>query len=84
MATTEMIQLLQEKKPFTLFLTTSKTPLDKYNTIESTYLESTFGKDDLTTFFKYSIIDKKVIYMDEFTSGKTTCKYYYPFISSLS
>lgn len=73
MSTTEIVHLLQQKKPFTLFLTSSKTPLEKYNAIESTYLKSEYGKQDLFTFFKYSIIDK-VIYMDEFTSGKTTCK----------
>ncbi|KAI9254162.1 FAS1 domain-containing protein [Helicostylum pulchrum] len=73
MSTTEIVHLLQQKKPFTLFLTSSKTPLEKYNAIESTYLKSEYGKQDLFTFFKYSIIDK-VIYMDEFTSGKTTFK----------
>lgn len=74
MSTTEIIHLLQKNKPFTLFLTSSKTPLEKYNVIESSYLQSQYGKQDLSTFFKYSIIDNKVIYMDEFTSGQTTCK----------
>lgn len=77
MNSTDIIQILQSTKPFTIFLTTSTNLLDKFNSIESTYLTSTYGKDDLSTFFKYSVIDK-AIFIDEFKSGKTTCNYEIP------
>lgn len=73
MSSTEIIKLLKEEKPFTIFLSTKKEPLEKFNTIESTYLTSKYGKEDLSYLFKYTIIDK-AIFMDEFNSGKTTCK----------
>lgn len=75
MATTEISDLLEKKKPFTVFLSTTDTPFENYNSIESNYLKSEYGRDDLTVYFNYTIIDK-VIYMDEFKSGKTTCKIY--------
>lgn len=73
MNSTDIIELLQKKQPFTVFLSTKKDPLENFNTIESSYLASEYGKEDLSTFFKYTIIDK-AIYMDDFNSGKTTCK----------
>lgn len=73
MNSTDIIELLQKKEPFTVFLSTKKDPLENFNTIESSYLASEYGKEDLSTFFKYTIIDK-AIYMDDFNSGKTTCK----------
>lgn len=79
MASTEIIDLLEKKKPFTVFLSTTNTPLENYNSIESNYLQSKYGQEDLTVFFKYAIIDK-IIYMDEFKSGKTTCKLYCLFV----
>lgn len=69
----DIIQLLKEKTPFTIFVSTKKEPLGYYNDIETTYLMSKHGKIDLSLFLKYAIIDK-AIYLDEFTSGKTTCK----------
>lgn len=74
MEQTDVAKLVQEKKPFTVFLSTKKEPLDKFNTIESNYLTSKYGKDDLSYLFKYAIIDK-AIFMDDFNSGKTTCTY---------
>ncbi|CEG80981.1 hypothetical protein RMATCC62417_15239 [Rhizopus microsporus] len=69
----DIIQLLKEKTPFTIFVSTKKEPLGYYNDIELTYLMSKHGKTDLSLFLKYAIIDK-AIYLDEFTSGKTTYK----------
>ena len=73
MASTGLLDMLHQKRPFTLFLTTSSTPLDKFNLIESSYLTSSHGQDDLSTFIQYAIIDK-AIFLDEFNAGKTTCK----------
>lgn len=73
MEQTDVAKLVQEKKPFTVFLSTKKESLDKFNTIESNYLTSKYGKDDLSYLFKYTIIDK-AIFMDDFNSGKTTFK----------
>ncbi|KAG1454822.1 hypothetical protein G6F46_008369 [Rhizopus delemar] len=66
-------ELLREKTGFTVFVSTKENPLSYYNSIESSYLTSKYGKTDLTLFLKYTIIDKP-IYLDEFTSGKTTFK----------
>ncbi|OBZ91918.1 FAS1 domain-containing protein fsc1 [Choanephora cucurbitarum] len=73
MASTGLLDMLHQKRPFTLFLTTSSTPLDKFNLIESSYLTSSHGQDDLSTFIQYAIIDK-AIFLDEFNAGKTTYK----------
>ncbi|KAI8968034.1 FAS1 domain-containing protein [Mycotypha africana] len=64
---------LQQNKPFTLFLSAKENPFEQFNAIESTYLTSSNGKNDLSLFFNYSIVDK-AIFLDEFTSGKTTYK----------
>lgn len=72
MNSTDIISILQSSKPFTIFLSTKPNPLEKFNTIESTYLTSPYGKEDLSTFFRYAVIDK-AIFIDEFKSGKTTC-----------
>jgi hypothetical protein len=73
MNSTDIIDLLKENKPFTVILSKRENPLEKFNAIESSYLGSKYGKEDLSLFFKYAIIDKP-IYIDEFNSGKTTCK----------
>ncbi|RCI04167.1 hypothetical protein CU098_012382, partial [Rhizopus stolonifer] len=70
---TDILHLLDQKKPFTVFLTTKTDPLDKFNSIESSYLTSEHGKVDLSLYFQYTIIDK-AIFLDEFNSGKTTYK----------
>jgi hypothetical protein len=75
MNSTDIGQLLQQKRPFTMFLSTKSDPLDKFNAIEKSYLTSTHGIQDLSLFFNYTIIDK-VVYLDEFNSGKTTCKFH--------
>ena len=72
MASTGLLDLLSQKAPFTLFLTTHPNPLDKFNLIESSYLTSPHGQQDLSLFFQYAIIDK-AIFLDEFHAGKTTC-----------
>lgn len=74
MNTTDIAQLLEQKRPFTVFLTTKSDPFDKFNAIEKSYLTSPYGTQDLSLFFNYTIIDK-VVYLDEFNSGKTTCKF---------
>ncbi|KAI9279994.1 FAS1 domain-containing protein [Sporodiniella umbellata] len=73
MKTVAIDQLLKTKSEFTVFLSTKKEPLENYNAIESKYLTSKYGSSDLTLFLKYAIIDK-ALYLDEFTSGKTTYK----------
>lgn len=73
MNSTDMIDLLKENRPFTVILSKRTSPLEKFNDIERSYLMSTYGKEDLSLYFKYAIIDK-AIYIDEFNSGKTTCK----------
>ncbi|RCI04275.1 hypothetical protein CU098_009943 [Rhizopus stolonifer] len=73
MKTVEIDQLLREKSGFTVFVSAKKEPLSSYSQIESNYLTSTYGTSDLAVFLKYTIIDK-IIYLDEFTSGKTTYK----------
>ncbi|KAI8382326.1 FAS1 domain-containing protein [Blakeslea trispora] len=73
MASTGLLDLLNQKKPFTLFLTTASNPLDKFNPIESSYLTSPHGQQDLALFFQYALIDK-AIFLDEFNAGKTTYK----------
>ncbi|KAI8639826.1 FAS1 domain-containing protein [Parasitella parasitica] len=73
MNSTDIIDLLRENRPFTVIVSKKENPLENFNTIETSYLESKYGKDDLSLFFKYAIIDK-AIYIDEFNSGKTTYK----------
>lgn len=76
-------ELLREKTGFTVFVSTKENPLTYYNSIESSYLTSKYGKTDLTLFLKYTIIDKP-IYLDEFTSGKTTCNLYQKLLSFIN
>ncbi|KAL9550526.1 hypothetical protein MBANPS3_004689 [Mucor bainieri] len=73
MNSTDIIAMLKENKPFTVILSKREDPLEKFNGIESSYLRSLYGKEDLSLYFKYAIIDKP-IYIDEFNSGKTTYK----------
>ncbi|KAL7329091.1 hypothetical protein PS15p_207253 [Mucor circinelloides] len=73
MNSTDMIDLLKENRPFTVILSKRASPLEKFNDIERSYLMSTYGKEDLSLYFKYTVIDK-AIYIDEFNSGKTTYK----------
>ncbi|KAG1085274.1 hypothetical protein G6F42_021465 [Rhizopus arrhizus] len=73
MNSTDIIDLLKENRPFTIILSKRTSPLEKFNDIERSYLMSTYGKEDLSLYFKYAIIDK-AIYIDEFNSGKTTYK----------
>ncbi|CEP09184.1 hypothetical protein [Parasitella parasitica] len=73
MNSTDIIDLLRERRPFTVIVSKKENPLEVFNAIEASYLGSKYGKDDLSLFFKYAIIDKP-IYIDEFNSGKTTYK----------
>lgn len=80
MNSTDIINLLKENKPFTVILSKREDPLEKFNGIESAYLRSPYGMEDLSLYFKYAIIDKP-IYIDEFNSGKTTCKLSLPLVN---
>lgn len=73
MNTSDVLDILEEGRPFTVFLTIKENPFDLYNPIETAYLTSDYGKNDMSQFFKYTIVDKP-IYIDNFHSGKTTCK----------
>ncbi|KAI9475450.1 MAG: FAS1 domain-containing protein [Benjaminiella poitrasii] len=73
MNSTATIDLLNQPKPFTIFVSTRKDIFEKYNAIEQAYLTTPYAQEDVGFYFNYTVIDK-AIFMDEFTSGKTTYK----------
>ncbi|KAI8980550.1 FAS1 domain-containing protein [Pilobolus umbonatus] len=70
MQLSHITDLLNTPKPYTVFITSKLNPLEYYNTLETTYLTSVYGQQDLSAFFKYSIVQSPV-YLDELEPGTT-------------
>lgn len=68
---------LDQEKPFTVYVS-KVNPLDKFNSIESTYLSShDYGKKDLQLYLDYMVVpngDDGPDYALDMPSGKTSCK----------
>lgn len=64
---------LDQPRPFTVFVPRQEYILDKLNPIEQTYLNSSFGKDDLSSILRYTVL-KDPLYKSTFPAGKSTRK----------
>ncbi|KAG0166164.1 hypothetical protein DFQ30_007519 [Apophysomyces sp. BC1015] len=65
-------RILNQERPYTVFVS-SQDVLNKFNSIEKTYITSQYGQEDLTRLLHYTVIEG-VIYSANFPSGKTIYK----------
>ncbi|ORZ02849.1 FAS1 domain-containing protein [Syncephalastrum racemosum] len=62
---------LDQPRPFTVFIPRQEHTFDKLNPIEQTYLNSSFGQDDLSSILKYTVLEGP-LYKSAFPAGTST------------
>jgi hypothetical protein len=72
MQKTSLDKLIASKRPFTTFIS-AKYLLDRFNQVETKYLSSEYGLNDLQHILKYLVISQP-IYFDYHSVGETSCK----------